>query len=52
MNRQEYGLKHVDNERVFHMRSLHDAVNALKEQDFPERWQIVERPIGRWTEVE
>ena len=48
----EYGLRHVDNERVFHMRSLHDAVNALKEQDFPERWQIVERPIGRWTEVE
>ena len=52
MSRHEYGLKHVDNERVFHMRSLHDAVNALKEQDFPERWQIVERPIGRWTEVE
>ena len=48
----EYGLKHVDNERVFHMRSLHDAVNALKEQDFPERWQIVERWKSHWTEVE
>ena len=52
MNRHEYGLKHVDNERVFHMRSLHDAVNALKEQDFPERWQIVERHTTHWTEVE
>ena len=52
MSRQEYGLKHVDNERVFHMRSLHDAVNALKEQDFPDHWQIVERHTSRWTEVE
>ena len=48
----EYALKHVNHERTFHMRSLHDAVNALKEQDFPERWQIVERHIGRWEEVE
>ena len=52
MNRQEYGLKHVDNERVFHMHSLTEAIQAWREQDFPERWQIVERHIGRWTEVE
>ena len=52
MNRHEYAIKHVDHERTFHMRSLHDAVNALKEQDFPERWQIVERHTSRWTEVE
>lgn len=48
----EYALKHVDHERAFHMHSLHDAINALKEQDFPERRQIVERHIGRWEEVE
>ena len=52
MNRHEYGLKHIDNERVFHMHSLHDAINALKEQDFHERWQIVERHTSRWEEVE
>ena len=50
--KSEYGLKHIDADRVFHMRSLHDAVNALKEQDFPERWQIVERHTSRWTEGE
>ena len=47
----EYALKHVDHERTFHMHSLHDAVNALKEQDFPDHWQIVERHISRWEEV-
>ena len=47
----EYALKHVDHERTFHMKSLTDAINAWKEQDFPERWQIVERHIGRWEEV-
>ena len=52
MSRQEYGLKHVDNERVFHMRSLHEAINAWKMQDSPDRWQIVERHTTRWTEVE
>lgn len=48
----EYGLKHVDNERVFHMKSLHEAVQALKLQDFPDHWQIVERHTSRWIEVE
>ena len=52
MNRHEYGLKHVDDERVFHMHSLHEAINALKLQDFPDHWQIVERHTTRWTEVE
>ena len=47
----EYGIRHIDNERVFQMRSLHDAVNALKEQDNRDHWQIVERHIGRWEEV-
>ena len=51
MNRHEYGLKHVDNERVFHMRSLHDAINAWKMQDFPDHWQIVERHTTKWEEV-
>ena len=46
----EYGLRHVDNERVFHMHSLTDAINAWKEQDFPEHWQVVERWKSRgWT---
>ena len=48
----EYGLKHVDNERVFHMHSLHEAVNAWKEQDAPAHWQIVERWKSHWSEVE
>ena len=52
MNRHEYGLKHVDNERVFHMHSLHEAVNALKMQDNPDHWQIVERWKSHWSEVE
>ena len=52
MNRHEYGLRHVDDERVFHMKSLHEAINALKLQDFPDHWQIVERFIGPWAEVE
>lgn len=47
----EYAIKHVDNDRVFHMRSLHEAINALKLQDFPDHWQIVERHIGKWEEV-
>ena len=50
--KSEYGLRHIDDERVFHMRSLTEAINALKEQDFPERWQIVERWKSHWTEVE
>ena len=50
--RHEYGLKHVDNERVFHMRSLTEAINAWKMQDFPERWQVVERWKSDWSEVE
>ena len=52
MNRHEYGLKHVDNERVFHMHSLTDAIQAWREQDFPDHWQIVERHTTRWQEVE
>jgi hypothetical protein len=52
MNRHEYGLKHVDNERVFHMHSLTEAINAWKMQDSPDRWQIVERHTSHWTEVE
>ena len=48
----EYGLRHVDNERVFHMKSLTEAINAWKMQDSPDRWQIVERFIGPWAEVE
>ena len=48
----EYGIKHVDNDRVFHMHSLTEAINALKLQDFPDHWQIVERHTTRWTEVE
>ena len=48
----EYALKHVDHERTFHMRSLHDAINALKEQDFPDHWQIVERWKSHWSEVD
>ena len=52
MNRHEYGLKHVDDEHVYHMHSLTDAVNAWREQDAPERWQIVERHISKWAEVE
>ena len=50
--KSEYGLKHVDNERVFHMHSLHEAVNALKMQDNPDHWQIVERWKSPWSEVE
>ena len=52
MNRQEYGLKHIDADRVFHMHSLTDAIQAWREQDFPERWQIVERWKSHWSEVE
>ena len=52
MNRHEYGLKHVDNERVFHMKSLHEAVEAWKMQDAPDRWQVVERWKSHWSEVE
>ena len=52
MNRHEYGLKHIDADRVFHMHSLTEAINAWKEQDAPAHWQIVERHISRWTEVE
>ena len=48
----EYGIKHVDNDRVFHMHSLTDAIQAWREQDFPDHWQIVERFISPWTEVE
>ena len=52
MSRQEYGLKHIDADRVFHMHSLTEAINAWKEQDFPERWQVVERWKSDWSEVE
>ena len=52
MNRHEYGLKHIDNERVFHMRSLHDAIQAWREQDNRDHWQIVERHTTKWSEVE
>ena len=48
----EYGIKHVDNERVFHMRSLTEAINAWKMQDHPDHWQIVERHTTHWQEVE
>ena len=48
----EYGIKHVDDERVFHMRSLTDAINAWKLQDAPDHWQIVERHTTHWQEVE
>ena len=48
----EYGLRHVDNERVFHMRSLHDAIQAWREQDNRDHWQIVERWKSLWSEVE
>lgn len=48
----EYGLRHVDNERVFPMRSLTDAIQAWREQDNRDHWQIVERHTTRWTEVE
>ena len=48
----EYGLKHIDADRVFHMHSLHEAVNALKMQDNPDHWQIVERWKSPWSEVE
>ena len=50
--KSEYGLKHIDADRVFHMHSLTEAINAWREQDFPERWQIVERHISKWSEVE
>ena len=50
--KSEYGLKHIDDERVFHMHSLTDAIQAWREQDFPERWQIVERHTTKWEEVE
>ena len=52
MNRQEYGLKHIDNERVFHMHSLTDAIQAWREQDNRDHWQIVERWKSPWSEVE
>ena len=52
MNRHEYALKHVDHERTFHMKSLTDAINAWKEQDFPDHWQVVERWKSPWSEVE
>ena len=48
----EYGIRHVDNPRVFHMRSLTEAINAWKLQDHPDHWQIVERFSGPWAEVE
>ena len=48
----EYGIRHIDDERVFHMHSLTDAIQAWREQDFPERWQIVERHTTKWEEVE
>ena len=50
--KSEYGLKHIDNERVFHMHSLTEAINAWKEQDAPAHWQIVERWKSDWSEVE
>ena len=50
--KSEYGLRHVDDERVFHMHSLHEAVNALKMQDNPDHWQVVERWKSPWSEVE
>ena len=48
----EYGIKHVDNERVFRMHSLHDAIQAWREQDNRDHWQIVERWKSPWSEVE
>lgn len=48
----EYALKHVDNERVFHMRSLTEAINAWREQDNPDKWEIVERYRSPWKETE
>ena len=48
----EYGLKHVDNERVFHMHSLTEAIQAWREQDNRDHWQIVERWKSHWSEVE
>lgn len=48
----EYGLRYRTEERVFHMRTLHDAVNALKEQDNPDKWEIVERYRSPWKETE
>ena len=48
----EYALKHIDNERVFHMRSLTEAINAWKMQDNRDNWQIVERHTSNWEEVE
>lgn len=48
----EYAIKHVDNERVFHMRSLTEAINACKMQDCPDHWQVVERWKSPWSEVE
>ena len=50
--RSEYGLRHISNERVFHMRSLTEAINAWKMQDNRDNWQIVERWKSHWTEVE
>ena len=49
--RSEYGLKHIDDERVFHMHSLADAIQAWREQDNRDNWQIVERHTSRWEEV-
>ena len=48
----EYGIRNINNERVFLAHSLHEAINVWMEQDNRDHWQIVERPIGRWTEVE
>ena len=50
--RSEYGLKHIDDERVFHMHSLADAIQAWREQDNRDHWQIVERWKSDWSEVE
>ena len=50
-DRSEYGIRHIDDERVFHMHSLTDAIQAWREQDNRDHWQIVERHIGRWEEV-
>ena len=48
----EYGIRHKNNPHVYTAHTLTDAIQAWREQDFPDHWQIVERHTTRWQEVE
>lgn len=52
MSRFEYGTKHRTRNRIYRMPTLHDAIQAWKEQDHPNEWLVVERAVTDWQETE